>query len=178
MTNFTATTDHDLSFIYPIFERHAHRVDLQDREDVLSEVLVAVVEKLRSGTAVENLVTYVFSVVKFKITSYLRMKTCAQTKAIKYVHYCDGIEEDGVAEGSYNASDNDASYLLCEFQIDYEASRSKFSPNEQKVVDFMLYSSEQCVGMKPSAIATHLGLDHAHGCNALRKLKNLFLQAS
>ncbi|MFC7561289.1 hypothetical protein ACFQY3_23690 [Paenibacillus farraposensis] len=73
----------------------------------------------------------------------------------------------------YSVQVNDYGFKLTEVKVDYLSNRNRFTKQEQRILNFMLFT-EEGMDMKPTEIAHYLDIHKSHACRAVKKLRELY----
>ncbi len=68
---------------------------------------------------------------------------------------------------------NDYGFKLADVKVDYLSNRNRFTKQEQRIINFMLFT-EEGMDMKPAETAHYLDIHKSHACRAVKKLRELY----
>lgn len=163
----------DISNLNPIFNFVLKGVRQVDREDVKSESIVRILTALDNDAIKKDVFTFAHTVVKRTVFDYYRKKNRKISKASVLVNYCDGADEEvGSSVDYFTFRTEEVGYLITEVRHDYINHISEFTPQERKVINYMLFT-EEGMGMRPSEISNKLGVNKSHASRAMSKLRKV-----
>jgi RNA polymerase sigma factor (sigma-70 family) len=172
-TQTTSVSNFDLNALTPIFNFVLKGVRQEDREDVKSESIVRILTAVDKGNIKKDLFTFAHTVVQRTVFDYYRKNNRMITKSSTLVNFCDGAdEEQGSTVDYFSQRDIEHGYGLSDVKNDYLNNKSVFTPQESRIIDYMLFT-EEGMDMKPTEISNMMGLNKSHASRAMNKLKKV-----
>ncbi|QNR70499.1 sigma-70 family RNA polymerase sigma factor (plasmid) [Paenibacillus peoriae] len=167
----------DLVAIQPIFDFELFKVKAQDQEDVKQNAIVQILTSLADPRYVvteDTLFSFAQRIVQRTVADYYRKKYRMIEVNSTSVHFVDAVDEETGEGGSnaFNYKVEDFGYQISELRVDYRMYKQDFSPQERKVIDYLLYNGD-APAMQMKEITDLLGIDKSHGSRAFHKLRNL-----
>lgn len=163
----------DIESLTPIFNFVLKGVKFEDREEVKSEAVLRILTAIDKGQVKKDVFTFSHTVVQRAVYDYYRKNNRMIWKNSTLVNYCDGADEDrGSTIDYFTYATEEVGYSLSDVKMDYLNSLSKFTPQQRRIIDFMLFTKEG-MDMRPSEIASFLGMNKSHASRAMSKLKKV-----
>jgi RNA polymerase sigma factor (sigma-70 family) len=173
MTTQTTVANFDINSLKPIFSFVLKGVRQEDREEVKAEAVLRILTAIDKGQVKKDIFTFSHTVVQRAVYDYYRKNNRMITKNSTLVNYCDGAdEEQGSTVDFFSYATEEVGYGLSDVKTDYLNNLSEFTPQQRKIIDFMLFT-EEGMDMKPTEISNLLGLDKSHASRAMNKLKKV-----
>lgn len=185
MTANTTGTFHEFSMdlistpsMHKIFSFELFKVKAQDREDVKQECVIRIMKALKTEKVDGSKLTSFFqTLIKRTVVDYHRHANRKIDQYSDTVFFCDGFgdgEGFDAADETFTAVETDETgYGVADIKVDFELNRHKFTPTEQKVIEYMLYNSEG-MAMNLVEIAAELHINKSHSTRAFKKLKEIY----
>ena len=158
-----------------IFNFELFKVKPQDKDDVKQDAIVRIMKALKTQEiAEEKLPSFCQTIIKRTVVDYYRKTNRMIDQASTSVFFCDGFEEDGAEDSSSFAMEsNDYGYDISDIRVDFELNRSKFTPTEQGVMEYLLYNNDG-MAMNMAEIASELQINKSHTTRAFKKLRGIY----
>ncbi|AET59753.1 hypothetical protein HPL003_15010 [Paenibacillus terrae HPL-003] len=169
-TNVSSFNPDTLNHIFNFILRG---VNEEDREDVKQDSIVQILTAIHNGNIKKDISTFSHTVIKRSVVDYYRKKKRKITQFSTTVNFCDGTDEEGSKANYYSVQVNDYGFKLADVKVDYLSNRSRFTKQEQRIINFMLFT-EEGMDMKPAEIAHYLDIHKSHACRAVKKLRELY----
>lgn len=167
-----ATQNLDLNRIQPIFDHLLKGVERENRMEVMNESIIRLLEA-QQREEVRDIFTYAHTVIRRTVFDYFRKNKRMIVQATILVNFCDGAdEEEGTTVDNFRYETNEAGYGLADVRNDYFNNKSVFTPQESRIIDYMLFTDEG-MDMKPTEISNTLGINKSHASRAMNKLKKV-----
>ncbi|WP_018884242.1 RNA polymerase sigma factor [Paenibacillus massiliensis] len=163
--------DFDVRMMTPIFKTLLYKVNRDEREDVKSIAVLKVLEGIQKGAVKKDLFSYAYSIVKFVVVDHIRRNNRKINRASTLVNFCDGADEEVGGSADYFCYKvEEPGYEVSIVRADYEANIQKFSPQQRKIVEYMIYK-EEGMDIPPGGVAISLGLNKCHASRAMAKMQ-------
>ncbi|MWV43072.1 sigma-70 family RNA polymerase sigma factor [Paenibacillus sp. HJL G12] len=163
----------DPNRLNPIFDFFLPKVKEEDREDVKSDSILRILTAVEKRTIKSDIFTFAHTIVQRTVFDYYRQKNRKITKASISVNFCDGADEESGSTIDYFSYEvEEVGYHLSDVRYDYLIHITDFTPQERKIIDYMLFV-EEGMDMKPTEISNQLGLNKSHASRAMKKLKKV-----
>lgn len=172
----------NLDTLKPIFDFELFKVKPQDKEDVKQTAILRILESLKNYTSEELPENKFFSfsqvIVKRTVVDYYRRSSRKIEKNTTYGVFSEGQDEldeagdDTSAAPIFFKAVEEVSYEVSNIRADYEINSNKFTPQERKIIDFLLFN-ENGSGMNMAEISAELGVNKSHATRALKKLREV-----
>jgi len=174
----------DLNILKPIFDFELFKVRHQDKEDVKQTAILRILESMKNYTSEELPENKLFSfcqvIVKRTVVDYYRRSSRMIEQASTSVNFCDDVKDKNVSVGdgaeggadTFSVEVEDNSYGVADIRIDYQNNSHKFTPQERKVIEYLLFN-EEGAGMNMAEISSELGINKSHATRALKKLREV-----
>lgn len=171
--NMTSIQNFDINALTPIFNHILKNVRYEDRADVKSESIVRILNAIHTGKINKNLFTFAHTVVQRTVFDYYRKNNRMIVKHSTLVNFCDGAhEENNTSVDSFSYKTEEVGYDLSDVKNDYFNNKVRFTPQERKIIEYMLFT-EEGMDMKPTEISNLLDLNKSHASRAMNKLKKI-----
>lgn len=171
--NLAAVSNFSIETLAPIFNYVLRGVRYEDREEVKSEAVLRILTAIDQNKVKKDVFSFSHTVVQRTVYDYYRKNNRMITKRSTLVNYCDGADEDrGSTIDYFSYPTEEAGYGLSDVRIDYLNHIDEFTPQQRKILNFMLFT-EEGIAMKPTEISNQLGLDKSHASRAMSKLKQI-----
>jgi RNA polymerase sigma factor (sigma-70 family) len=172
----------DLNILKPIFDFELFKVRQQDKDDVKQTAILRILESLKNYTSEElpenKLFSFAQVIVKRTVVDYYRKsgrKIEQNTTSVFFADGQAGSDSDmgeATDEKSFATSADDVNYEVADIRTDYENNSHKFTPQERKIIDYLLFN-ENGSGMNMAEISAELGINKSHATRALKKLREV-----
>jgi len=163
----------DPNRLKPIFDFFLPRVKEEDREDVKSDSILRILTAVEKRKIKSDIFTFAHTIVQRTVFDYYRQKNRKIAQASILVNFCDGADDEmGSTIDYFSYQVKEAGYDLSDVRNDYYCHISEFTPQERKIIDYMLFM-EEGMGMKPTEISNRLGVNKSHASRAMNKLKKI-----
>lgn len=173
MTTQTTVQNFDIDTLKPIFNFVLKGVRYEDREEVKAEAVLRILTAIDKGQVKKDVFTFSHTVVQRTVYDYYRKNNRMITKNSTLVNYCDGADEEmGSTIDYFSQAVEEIGYGLADVKNDYLNNISEFTPQQRRIIDFMLFT-EEGMDMKPTEISNLLGIDKTHASRAMTKLKKV-----
>lgn len=159
-----------------IFSFELFKVRTQDKEDVKQDCIIRILKALKTQEVPQDkLPAFCQTIIKRTVVDYYRRTNRMIDQNSTTVFFADGYgeEENGDTSVSYAHESTDYGYDVSDIRVDFELNRSKFTPTEQEVIEYMLYSSEG-LAMNLAEIAAELNVNKSHTTRAFKKLREIY----
>jgi RNA polymerase sigma factor (sigma-70 family) len=174
------STTLDLNVLKPIFAFELFKVCQQDREDVKQTAILRILTSMKKYDSEqlpkEKLFSFAQVIVKRTVVDYYRKTNRKIDQASTSVNFCDGGTEDSRESESmvdfFSVETEDMGYVVSDIRTDYENNSDKFTPQERRVVEYLLFN-ENGSGMNMAEISAELGVNKSHATRALKKLREV-----
>ncbi|ALA07269.1 putative DNA-directed RNA polymerase subunit sigma-24 [Brevibacillus phage SecTim467] len=169
----TTVATFDINSLNPILNLCLKDINRRDREDVKQDAIVRVLTVINKGVIKKNLFNCLRTVIQRTVFDYYRKKNRMIVQNSVLVNYSDGADEEkGSTIDTFSHESVEMGYELSEVKNDYLNNISKFTPQQRRVIDFMLFT-EEGMDMRPTEISNLLGLDKSHASRAMKMLKQV-----
>jgi len=167
----------NLDALEKIFKYELFKVKAQDKEDVKQNAIVQILTSLADPRYVvteDTLFSFAQRIVKRTVTDYYRKNYRMIEVNSTSVHFADNVDEETGEGGSnaFNYSTEEFGYALSDLRVDFHLYEHEFSPQEKKVIDYLLYN-EDAPAMQMKEITDTLGINKSYGSRAFHKLRKL-----
>jgi RNA polymerase sigma factor (sigma-70 family) len=173
MANVATVANFDINILNPIFDYVLTGVKEADREEVKHDSIVRILTALSDGKIQKDIFNFSHTVIQRTVFDYYRKKTRKITTNSTLVNFNDGADEEvGSTVEFFSYETDEQGYGIAEVRIDYLNNIDKFTKQEQKVIDFMLFT-EEGMDMSLTEISNQLGVHKSHATRAMQKLKKV-----
>lgn len=173
MANVTTVANFDINILNPIFDFVLTGVKEADREDVKQDSIVRILTAISKGKVQKDIFNFSYTVIQRTVYDYYRKKKRKITTNSILVNFCDGAdEEEGSTVDYFTYETDEKGYDIADVRNDYFNNIDEFTKQEQKIIDFMLFT-EEGMGMKPTEISNFLRLNKSHASRAMNKLRKV-----
>jgi DNA-directed RNA polymerase specialized sigma24 family protein len=168
----------NLDILKPIFDFELFKIKDQDKDDVKQTAILRILDSLRKYDSEQlpedKLFSFAQVIVKRTVVDYYRRANRKIETSSALVHWSDDVDDETGAggAGAFSTSVNDLGYSLAGVRIDYRRNAHKFTPQERKVIEYLLFNDE-AAGMNKSEISAKLGIHKSHATRALDKLREV-----
>lgn len=168
----------NLDILKPIFDFELFKVKAQDKEDVKQTAILNILtalEKYDSGQLPhDKLFSFAQVIVKRTVVDYYRRVNRKIEQNSTSVNWCDNVDEETGSGGAdaFNTTVEDYGYEVADIRLDYLNNAHKFTPQERRIVEYMLFNKEG-EGMELPEVYKKLGIHKSHGARALKKLREV-----
>lgn len=165
----------NLKAIQPIFDFELFKINEQDKEDVKQNAIVRILTSLADPRYIvteETLFGFAQKIVKRTVVDYYRKLYRKIEVNSSSVNFSDGFAKDDSWADAFSKAVNESGFAVAELRVDYSMNKRKFTPQERRVVEYMLFD-EDGAGMQMKEITDALGIDKSHGSRAFHKLREL-----
>ena len=164
-----------------------YRVSKQDKEDVKQNCLVEIMKtlsKYEREIPKKELPTLCQRIIKNTVADYFRkinrkiekntinvvFQDTGEDDSHQHESDYDNVFDEGLVVDQYQEKDNTQDW--CDITNDYENNISNFTPNEKKVVEYILYKDDG-KGASKTEIAQELGVNKSSASRAISKLSEV-----
>lgn len=173
MANVATVANFDINILNPIFDYVLAGVREADREDVKQDSIVRILTALSGDKVQKDIFNFSYTVIQRTVFDYYRKKKRKITTNSTLVNFCDGAdEEEGSTVDYFTYETDEKGYGIADVRNDYLNNIDKFTKQEQKIINFMLFT-EEGMDMSLSEISNQLGLNKSHATRAMQKLKKV-----
>jgi len=167
----------NFDFLKPIFDFELFKVCLQDKEDVKQTAILRILTSLKNPryTVTEKtLFSFALIIVRRTVTDYYRLAGRMIEQKSTPVNFCDDVDKQTGSGGTeaFSSIVFDNGYNVADIRIDYENSKSEFTPKERRIIEYLLFT-KYGTGMNMADISAELGINKSHATRAIKKLRNI-----
>lgn len=171
----------DIQSFKPIFDFELRHVNPQDREDIMQTALLKLFIALKNKRDQpdeylnsENVGGLLRTIARCTVIDYYRKRKNLIEANSFAVHWNDGYDEKSHSGSTkyFHVSYHEHGYEVSEIRNDYYTHRERFTPQEKRVIDYLLEEMEGA-GELLSEISVKLNVHKSHATRALQKLRKI-----